>query len=94
MPKSRRLFAVTTLGALSFLGVAGTATADPPHRSDDGRCDVAIVDDHGSVIRIDEKSPGSRLDGVRCDDGLWLFTTDGDGHRRGDIATGTLVRER
>ncbi|MEZ5149715.1 hypothetical protein [Rhodococcus zopfii] len=94
MSKSRRLFAITTLSTLSLLGVAGTAAADPMHRSDSGRCDVAIVDDHGRIVRIDEKSPGTRLDGLRCDDGLWRFTTDGNGHRRDDIATATLVRER
>jgi hypothetical protein len=94
MPKSYKMIAVTILGTLSLFGVTGIAAADPLHRSGNGRCDVAIVDDHGRVIRIDEKSQGTRIDGLRCDDGLWRFTTDGNTYRRGDVAAATLVRER
>ena len=94
MSKSRRLIAATIMTVPLLLGFAGTAGADSMHRSEDGRCDVALVDEHGNLIRIDEKSPGTRLDGLRCDDGLWLLTTNGNSHRSGDVATATLVRER
>ncbi|MFZ2527571.1 MAG: hypothetical protein WAX14_07950 [Rhodococcus sp. (in: high G+C Gram-positive bacteria)] len=93
MSKSRTLIAATILSALPLFGMAGTATAESG-RNNDNRCDVAIVNNRGDVVRIDEKSPGTRIDGLRCDDGLWVYTTDGHGFRRGDIAAVTLVRER
>lgn len=94
MPRIRILLACAALAALPVLGAAGTAAASTGGYDFDNRCDVAIVDHHGDVIRFDEKSHGTRIDGFRCDDGVWRYDSSGRGHERGDFYSDVLFRER